>query len=139
MQMFRKGDKPAYGNKKLWTSAINAPGAKQMIYIKKLMERYNSLDRVPDQSLIANQGEKYDYQVATRGNDYALIYTYTGRKITVNMGKISGNNVDASWYNPRNGKIKSIGHFENKGTKEFQPSGKKEDGNDWILILTSNK
>ena len=27
----------------------------------------------------------------------------------------------------------------NKGTKEFQPSGKKEDGNDWVLILTSNK
>jgi len=97
------------------------------------------LERVPDQSLVANQGKKYDYQVATRGNDYALIYTYTGRKITVNMGKISGDKVTATWYNPRNGEKTKIGIFDNKGTKEFQPSGKKEDGNDWVLILSSNK
>lgn len=139
MQMFRKGDKPAYGNKILWYDAINAPGAGQMVYIKKLMLDFPYFERVPDQSLVANQGEKYDYQVATRGKNYALIYTYTGRKITVNMGKILGDKVTASWYNPRNGQKTKIGIFDNKGTKEFQPSGKKEDGNDWVLILISNK
>lgn len=137
MQMFRKGDKPAYGNKELWTNAINAPGAKQMVYIKKLMLDFPYLERVPDQSLIANQGEKYDYQIATRGTNYALIYTYNGRKITANMGKISGDKVTASWYNPRNGKQTKIGIIDNKGTEEFQPSGKIEDGNDWVLILKS--
>jgi hypothetical protein len=137
MQMFRKGDKPAYGNKELWTSAINAPGAGQMIYIKKLMLDFPYLERVPDQSLIANQAEKYDYLIATRGKNYALIYTYTGRKIAVNMEKIAGDKVTASWYNPRNGQKTKIGIIENKGTKEFQPSGKKEDGNDWVLILSS--
>jgi hypothetical protein len=139
MQMFRKGDKPAYGNKILWYDAINAPGAGQMVYIKKLMLDFPYLERVPDQSLVANQGEKYDYQVATRGKNYVLIYTYNGRKIKVNMGKILGDKVTASWYNPRNGQKTKIGIFDNKGTKEFQPSGKKEDGNDWVLILTSNK
>lgn len=139
MQMFRKGDNPAYGNKELWSSAINAPGAGQMVHIKNLMLEFPYFERIPDQSLVANQGEKYDYQVATRGNDYALIYSYTGRKITANMGKISGDKVIASWYNPRNGKITKIGTFDNKGTKEFQPSGKKEDGNDWVLILKSQK
>ncbi|KQB39936.1 glycoside hydrolase family 140 protein [Flavobacterium aquidurense] len=137
MQMFRKGDKPAYGNKELWTNAINASGAKQMVYIKKLLLDFPYLERVPDQSLIANQGEKYDYLIATRANNYALIYTYTGRKIAVNMAKISGDNVTASWYNPRNGKETKIGIIENKGTKEFQPSGDKKDGNDWVLILRS--
>ncbi|WP_428232426.1 glycoside hydrolase family 140 protein [Flavobacterium sp.] len=138
MQMFRKGDKPAYGNKELWTSAINAPGAKQMVHIKKLMLAFPYLERVPDQSLIANQGEKYDYLVATRANNYALIYTYTGRKIAVNMGKIRGDKVTASWYNPRNGKQTKIGIIDNKGVQEFQPSGDKKDGNDWVLILRSN-
>ncbi|MFG4003068.1 glycoside hydrolase family 140 protein [Flavobacterium aquidurense] len=138
MQMFRKGDKPAYGNKELWTSAINAPGAKQMVHIKKLMLAFPYLERVPDQSLIANQGEKYDYLVATRANNYALIYTYTGRKIAVNMGKIRGDKITASWYNPRNGKETKIGIIDNTGTKEFQPSGDKKDGNDWVLILRSN-
>ncbi|AOW11201.1 glycoside hydrolase family 140 protein [Flavobacterium gilvum] len=139
MQMFRKGDKPAYGNKELWTTAINSLGAGQMIYIKKLMLEFPYLERVPDQSLVANQGEKYDYIVATKGKNYALIYTYTGREIAVNMGKIGGTKVTASWYNPRNGQKTKIGIFDNKGIKKFKPSGIKEDGNDWVLILTSNK
>lgn len=139
MQMFRKGDNPAYGNKILWNDAINAPGAGQMVYIKKLMLDFPYLERVPDQSLVANQGEKYDYLVATRGNKYAMIYTYTGRKIAVNMGKIAGRKVTASWYNPRNGQRIKIRTVANKGVQVFQPSGKKEDGNDWVLILTSNK
>jgi hypothetical protein len=53
------------------------------------------------------------------------------------MGKISGDKVTASWYNPRNGKETKIGIVDNKGTKEFQPSGDKKDGNDWVLILRS--
>lgn len=139
MQIFRKGDKPAYGNKMLWTDAINDPGAGQMMYIKNLMLEFPFTEGVADASIIANQGEKYDYLPAIKGKEYALIYTYNGRKITVNMGKISGNKVTATWYNPRNGEKTQIGIFDNKGKKEFQPSGKKEDGNDWVLILTSNK
>ncbi|HEX9152565.1 MAG TPA: putative collagen-binding domain-containing protein, partial [Flavobacterium sp.] len=70
---------------------------------------------------------------------YALIYTYSGRKIAVNMGKIAGKNVIASWYNPRNGQKTKIGTVVNKGIQEFQPSGNKEDGNDWVLILISKE
>jgi hypothetical protein len=139
MQMFRKGDKPAYGNKMLWYDAINAPGAGQMVYLKKLMLEFPYFERVADQSLVANQGEKYDYLVATKGKNYALIYTYTGRKIAVTMGKIAGDKVTATWFNPRNGQKTKIGVVANKGVQEFQPSGNKEDGNDWVLILTSNK
>lgn len=141
MQMFRKGDKPAYGNKKLWSDAIHAPGASQMVHLKNLLLSFSYFERVPDQSLIVNQGEKYDYLIATRGDNiafnYALIYTYNGRKIGVNLGKIGGNKVMATWFNPRNGQKTKIGIFDNKGTKEFQPFGKKEDGNDWVLILES--
>ncbi|WP_289660627.1 glycoside hydrolase family 140 protein [Flavobacterium panacagri] len=138
MQMFRKGDKPAYGNKELWTSALNAPGAKQMVYIKKLMEEVPFLEGIPDQSIIANQGQKYDYIPAIKGKKYVLIYTYNGRKFKVNLGKIAGDKVTATWFNPRNGQKTKIGIIDNKGAKEFQPSGKKEDGNDWVLILRSN-
>jgi hypothetical protein len=139
MQMFRKGDKPAYGNKELWTTAIHAPGAGQMVYLKKLLLEFPYFERVPDQSLVSNQGEKHDYLVATRGKNYALIYTYSGRKIAVNMGKIGGDRVTASWYNPRNGQKTTIGTVANKGIQEFQPAGAKEDGNDWVLILSSKK
>ena len=138
MQMHKdEGEVGAYGNEKLWTEALDDPGAKQMKYLKELMLKFPYLERVPDQSLIANQGERYDYLVATRGEDYALIYTYNGREMEINMGKISGDEVEANWYNPRTGERTFIDTVDNEGTQKFQPPGEKEDGNDWVLILTS--
>ncbi len=96
--------------------------------------------RIPDQTLITgSQGIKYDYQAATRGDDYACVYTYNGRNIKVQMGKIEGKEVKASWYNPRDGNLKEIGIFANSGVREFDPPGDMKDGNDWVLVLDSQK
>ncbi len=135
MQMFSPGDKPAYGNKKAWTDAINDPGGKQVHHVKDLILSFDYFNRIPDQTLVVNQGEKYQYMAATRGNDYALIYTYTGRKMIIQMGKIEGAEVKASWFNPRNGESTSIGTFHNNGTLNFDPPGDPKDGNDWVLVL----
>jgi hypothetical protein len=138
MQMHENHKKPeAYGSKTYWVDALNNQGAKQMNYVKDLILKYPYFERVPDESLIANQGDKYDYLAATRGINYALIYTYTGRTISVNMGKIIGAEVEASWYNPKNGKITPIGTFKNTGLQNFSAAGEQKEGNDWVLILTS--
>tara|TARA_R110000796_G_scaffold67449_5_gene154836 strand:+ start:93336 stop:94763 length:1428 start_codon:yes stop_codon:yes gene_type:complete len=140
MQMYSPEEtKGAYGNTKLWTDAINDPGGKQMRFIKELLLKYPYFERIPDETLIANQGEKYDYLAAMRGKEYALIYTYTGRTIAVHMNKIKGDISEASWYNPRNGKTTPIGVFKNKGVLEFKALGKIEDGNDWVLQLISKQ
>lgn len=141
MQFYRPGDrKAAYGAKKFWTEAINDPGAGQMQFLKKLMLSRAFLERVPDQSLIVGEnGEKYERLIATRGNDYAMIYTYTGRNIPVQMGKISGSKVKASWFKPADGAITEIGEYENTGTHEFDAPGEPANGNDWVLILDSVK
>lgn len=141
MQFHRPENKrAAYGAREYWTTAINAPGAGQMQYLKNLMLSRPFLVRVPDQSLIAgDNGAKYDYLVATRGDDYAMIYTYTGRNIPVQMGIISGAKVKASWFKPANGEITEIGEFENSGIQEFDPAGEPADGNDWVLLLDSVK
>lgn len=48
-------------------------------------------ERIPDQSIIAGQnGERYDRAIATRGNDYLMVYNYTGRPMEVDFSKISG-------------------------------------------------
>ncbi|WP_324673615.1 glycoside hydrolase family 140 protein [Hymenobacter sp. GOD-10R] len=139
MQMHSSFDKgSAYGSKELWSSAINAPGSAQMQYLKQLMLSRPYFDRVPDQSLIAGDaGQKYDRLVATRGKNYAFIYTYNGRNMKVNLGKIAGTKVKAAWFSPRDGKTTAIGTFPNKGTQEFNPPADKKDGNDWVLILDS--
>ncbi len=135
-QMYKSTDNEVeYAPTQYWNEAINAPGATQMIHVKKLMLSRPYFERVPDTSLVANQGVKYDYIAATRGNDYAFLYTFNGRDIEVNMGIISGKEVKASWYNPQDGKSTDIGVFSNSGTVSFDPPGKMEVGNDWVLIL----
>lgn len=140
MQFYRPGDKDrAYGATKSWKEALNDPGAQQMIHLKNLMLSRPYFDRIPDQSLLAGEnGARYDYQVATRGNEFAFIYTYNGKMITVNTGKIAGDSLKATWYNPRNGEKIGIGQYENSGILEFDPPGDPEEGNDWVLILDSN-
>lgn len=139
MQMFRTltNEDTSFGPLEIWSEGIKAVGSGQMQYLKKLFLSKPYFERIPDQSLVVNQGEKYDYIVATRGKKYAFLYTYTGRNFTVNLGKIEGNCLKATWYNPRNGKGMMIGSFPNKGTKEFNPPAEPKDGNDWVLILSS--
>jgi hypothetical protein len=136
MQMYKStDDESAFGNTKVWTNALDDPGAQQMIYLKNLMLSQPYFTRVPDQSLIADQGERYDYQVATRGENYAFIYSYNGRNIKANMGRISGEEVKASWFSPRNGEVTELGSFSNEGVQTFDPPGEQEEGNDWVLVL----
>lgn len=136
MQMHKaEGEIGAYGNEKLWSEALDDPGARQMKYLKELMLDFPYFERVPDQSLILNQGERYDYLVSTRGEDYALIYTYTGRDIEIDLSKL-GEEVEASWFNPRNGEKETIETVEGD-RHTFNPPGEEEEGNDWVLILDS--
>jgi hypothetical protein len=137
MQMHRPNDTDGnYGVTNFWYEAINAPGAAQMVHIKNLLLSKSYFDRVPDQSLIAGDiGEKYDRLFATRGKNYALIYTYTGRTISVKMDKLAGKSIKASWFNPRDGKYTAIGSFTNKGVQEFDAPGESTPGNDWVLVL----
>ncbi len=118
-----------------WSLAIDLPGAKQMKYLRRLIESRSMLDRIPDQSLILESNLASNERIqATRGNDYAFIYVSAGKTVTVNMGKISGNQINAYWFDPRNGKVEDLGKFENKGTKQFTPITLGY-GQDWILVL----
>ncbi|MFC6099349.1 glycoside hydrolase family 140 protein [Olivibacter domesticus] len=138
MQFLNESDSDstaAYGATELWQDAIKNPGAGQMQYLKELMLSKSFLDRVPDQSLLAENGEKYDYKVATRGKDYALIYTYNGGTIKVNAAKLSAAKLKASWFDPRKGEYTPINEIANEGVQTFETPGGKQDGNDWVLVL----
>jgi hypothetical protein len=137
MQMHKPDDGEGdYGVRNFWYEAMDDPGAGQTQHLKNLILSRPFYERIPDQSLIAGQnGEKYEYVVATRGNSYALFYTYTGRAFEVVMGKISGKRIKAQWFNPRDGEITFLSWFDNLATRHFDPPGKQRPGNDWVLIL----
>lgn len=133
-QMYAPNRKPVNGPLLYWNEAIHRPGAAQMQYVRALIESRPYLSRVPDQSLIADALNGADRIAATRGDGYALIYSAQGRKFTVNLGKISGNRLKASWYNPRTGAFTAIDTFDNTGTREFQCPAEGF-GSDWVLVL----
>ncbi len=119
-----------------WKEAIERPGAEQMMHVRTLMESRSMLDRVPDQELIVGNIEGQNYMVATRGERYAMIFSPNGLRFTAAMGRIAGEKVKASWFNPRNGEFTEIGEYDNQGEQSFHPpsSGRRDD---WVLVLDS--
>lgn len=117
-----------------WVDALSHPGAGQMQYLHKLMESRPFLSRVPDQSIVEDELYDADHIQATRGDDYAFVYSATGQEFTVNMGKISGDKVKAYWYDPRTGESNVNGEYVNKGIQLFLPPTNGR-GNDWVLVL----
>ncbi len=136
MQMLKKTDrKSSYGAREPWEQALNNPGAGQMIFLKNLMQQYHFETMVPDQSVLADPGERYDHLTAFGGNDYLLVYTWNGRRIVLKPEILPGNQYSVNWYSPRNGMFMNVGQIK-KGEKfEFNPPGGKSNGNDWVLIL----
>jgi hypothetical protein len=138
IMQFHKSDErtSSYGVKETWDAALNAPGASQMKFLKQLILSRSYFDRVPAPELIAgSQGEKYDYLAATKGDNYALIYTCNGSTMKIDMEKMKMKKIRAFWFNPRSGSRDYIGIFKGKGIKSFDPPGEKTTGNDWVLVL----
>ena len=133
MQMHKPGDTDAsYGVGECWCDEINAPGAAQMQHLKNLILSRPFFERVNDQPVLAGQnGTRYERVTATRGSSYLFVYTYTGRPFQIQMGRISGKQAQAYWYNPRTGQATDIGNLPNQGVQTFTPP----DRNDWVLVL----
>lgn len=117
-----------------WYVAIDLPGAGQMQFLRRLIESRPMFDRVPDQSLVNDARNANDRIQATRGKDYIFVYSAQGKKFTLNTGKISGRQLVAHWYDPRNGELKEAGKFDKKAQQEFTPPSSGY-GKDWVLIV----
>ncbi len=134
MQM-HTGDKPGgYGAIKSWREGLQDPGFNQMQYLKKLILAFPFFERVGDQSVIAGEnGFRYDRAVATRGEDYLLVYTYTNKPMEIDLGKIAGQQKQVYWYSPVDGSLLDAGLFDN-GVHTFRFDGPEGPANDHVLI-----
>lgn len=136
MQMLKPGMGAAYGATEPWYDALKNPGFSQMQYLKKLMLAFPYFERVPDQSIIAGEnGVRYERLIATRGNDYLLVYNYTNRPMEIDLTRISGAKKKAWWYSPVDGSLEEAGEFNNEVT-HFQYDSAYGVGNDRVLIVT---
>ena len=134
MQMLKVANNGGYGATKTWYDALKDPGFNQMKHLKNLMLSFPFFERVPDQSIISGEnGFRYDRAIATRGNDYLLVYTYTNRPMDIDLSKISGAKKNVWWYSPVDGSLEYVGEFDN-GVQHFNYDGAYGAGNDHVLI-----
>jgi Protein of unknown function (DUF4038)/Putative collagen-binding domain of a collagenase len=119
-----------------WYETLTLPGAWDMLHLRRLLLSRPFLERRPDQSMIEDgAGSGESHVRATRGHAYAFFYIPTGNPITVRLGKISGEEVAAWWFNPRTGAATAIGRYSNRSTRGFTPPEPHGRPNDWVLVL----
>jgi hypothetical protein len=142
-QFFAPGRKPVNAPLLPWREALEQPGAQQMQFGRRLLESRPFLTRIPADDVIvpaavatAVPGEGRYRFVATRdqGGSYAMVYVPVGRTFTVNLAAISGDQVSAWWFNPRNGEAQPAGQFTHRGHQTFTPPNPGDDL-DWVLVL----
>jgi len=142
-QMWSPGKPPINNPLMSWAEALDQPGAAQMQHGRALIESRPFLTRIPDDSIIVTDrvptsvpGAGRYHFAATRDTDgtYAMVYAPVGRAFKVRMEVIQGTKVKAWWFNPRDGKAKAIGTFNNQGVREFAPPNPGE-VLDWVLVL----
>ena len=133
MQFYREGYPPAYHCKKPWTEALRDPGFNQMKHLKQLMLSLPYFERIPDQSIVLNNGTQYDRLAATRGQSYLLVYNYTSRSMTIDLTKISGTKKHVWWLNAATGRLTDLGEHASK-VLTFRPHKTHPGIEDGVLI-----
>ncbi len=133
MQMLKPGYPTSYGDAgdvKAWYQGLKDPGFSQMQYLKRLILSFPYFERVPDQSVILDNGEQYNRLIATRGTDYLLVYNYNGNQMKLDLTKISGSKKNVWWMTAATGQLKYLGEYDSKVmTFRYHPqTGRVEDG-----------
>ena len=138
MQFYREGYPPAYHCKKSWTEALHDPGFNQMKYLKRLMLSLPYFERVPDQSIVMDNGMQYDRLAATRGKSYLMVYNYTSRSMKVDLNKISGEKKRIWWMDAATGGLTYLGEYDSK-VLTFRPHKTRQDVEDGVLIAIDSR
>ena len=136
-QMFRKGGSIAIPCLYDWRESMDQPGAKNIRYLRSLFESRSFTKIIPDQTLIQGDNPKDSSHIVSAiasDRSFLLVYLAIGQTVSIDMSNIIASEVQAWWFNPRDGNATLIGSFDNKEIKDFvPPSGGLN--NDWVLVL----
>lgn len=120
-----------------WQIAMDLPGAKQMGYLRKLLESHPWWELHPDNSVIQNDNpEDAGYQIASLSSnqDFLIAYSPYGRPLKIDLTKMKANDLIGYWFNPRDCTSIKIGSFKNSGSQTFTPYAQGP-GTDWVLVI----
>lgn len=137
-QMYDEGKRAPVNNARTsWHIAMDQPGAWQMGYMRRMMEKRDWQKLVMDQSVIAGdnpEGVEYKMAAISSAGDFMMVYIPYGEKTVVNTSQLRAARLRAWWFNPRDGRAIRAGEFDNMGSREFVPSSIGR-GSDWVLVI----
>lgn len=109
-----------------WQDALDYPGARQMGYLRALVESRPMLTRVPDQSMVTSGAPG---TVATRDTDgtYAMVYMPCDGRYELDLAALGGKATVGTWMDPRNGVTQPAAQH-----KSFW---KTPGDGDWVLVV----
>jgi len=119
-----------------WIDALWRPAARQMQFLRQLVESRPWFTRVPDQSLIvgdAGEGGRHMQAIRDRDGTYAFVYfPQIDQEATIDLGRLRAATVRAWWYDPRSGVATLIGDQAGAARSSFRTPPY---GPDWVLVL----
>jgi hypothetical protein len=136
MQFYKKEyGKGSYGVKSPWDEAIHDPGAGQMGHLAALMRTVDFSRGRAAEELVRDNGEGYRRVSAFRGEDFAILYCYSGEAFTLNLDQTGWQEARSWWFDPAAGVYSYAGPVNCAGARTFTPPQKPGGHNDWALLL----
>jgi len=127
----------SYGHINNWTSPsswrewVNAPGAKQIEVIGRLLRSLAWWKLIPDPSILIEVGER---AAARSGNgDWILVYLPINEPVTLKLDSITSSKMAVvSWINPLNGEKIRVGIYSTSALPSLRPPA---DWQDTVLLV----
>jgi hypothetical protein len=119
-----------------WIDAMQRPGGRQAVFLRRLIESRPFFARIPDQSILAVSADtRAGHAQATRAADGSFLFVYipcADQRLSIDLSSIKPGPRLAWWYDPRTG----------IGTRIDRPfTGDRVDistppyGPDWVLVV----
>jgi hypothetical protein len=141
-QLWQPGREPWSYARTPWRQALDAPGARQMLFVRRLFESRPFERLRPDPRLFLDTNEAiYNYVSNLRAEDgsFAMLYDPTGRPLKVDLARLAPGPVRATWFDPRTGATTPAGTHAATGPHLFVPDvadvPELGDGHDLVLVL----
>jgi hypothetical protein len=126
-----------------WREALSQPGAGHVCIGRRLIESRPMESRIPDDTVLVadrvatsvpGSGTRRFVSARDARGRYAMVYVPVGKAFQVKMYVIKAKQVQAWWFDPRNGTATLAGSFPATGIRTFTSPSQGE-LLDWILVL----
>lgn len=134
-QMWEAGREPLIGADIPWKEALHHPGARQMGYLRGLMEKNDFSNLRPAPELILDgpdRGGEKILALASEAGDRVLVYSPYGREFTLDNRLRRGVWQDA-WFDPRYNVSSFLHRGTNRAMQTYTPPTEGR-GRDWVLV-----